>query len=347
MLARAPARPALCWLLCGLWRAVSVEAIAANRAEGRAREGAAGGCPTLVRLRPRSQVDRVPPADFHGFDHGSAYQGLYVNPDAKLAFCLIEKNACTSWSATLGGLELPALSNNKPRFDLVSRTFSPRKAQAVFSRADTTRAVFVRDPLERFLSAFLDKCFEKGCSNPHCLPRNPSEAGSPVSFRRAVEWLQRQSPATVDGHFKPQARHCELYQRLPEYNVVVLMRPETLDKDAACVLEMANLTRLDIRGFSGHHEQHPQQGRLELTSDLLRKFYTPMAARKVMQFFREDYDLFGLPQPAWITEADGSLYDALPGTRNGLLYARQCGGPVPLRSASLLRDSLEPIEDVA
>lgn len=43
---------------------------------------------------------------------------------------------------------------------LPSNVFSPEAAMKVFSDKEAIRVVFVRDPLQRVLSAYLDKCLE-------------------------------------------------------------------------------------------------------------------------------------------------------------------------------------------
>ncbi|CAE8637202.1 unnamed protein product [Polarella glacialis] len=74
---------------------------------------------------------------------------LYVHPGAKFAFCLIEKNACSHWSALMAKLEWGNMNFNGPYYGIASKSFSEEKADAVFRDPTTIRAAF-----EILLSAF-------------------------------------------------------------------------------------------------------------------------------------------------------------------------------------------------
>ena len=86
-----------------------------------------------------------------------------LNPDRKVAYCIIPKNGCTTWSRLL------AISTNKGRN--MTRHFSPHKAENLQLRGleshvrikgvnkykNSTKFVILRHPLTRFLSAFNEK----------------------------------------------------------------------------------------------------------------------------------------------------------------------------------------------
>ena len=73
--------------------------------------------------------------------------------------------------------------------------------------------VFVRDPLQRVLSAYLDKCLD------HCYD---SDSGCPASlkgrpFGDMVNFLRDHFDEIFhDPHWQFQSQHCELYQRVNE-----------------------------------------------------------------------------------------------------------------------------------
>ncbi|CAE8720982.1 unnamed protein product [Polarella glacialis] len=107
-----------------------------------------------VRTQPADRCSRVrrtnatsSPISFHNFTPG--YEGLYVHPGAKFAFCLIEKNACSHWSALMAKLEWGNMNFNGPYYGIASKSFSEEKADAVFRDPTTIRAAF-----EILLSAF-------------------------------------------------------------------------------------------------------------------------------------------------------------------------------------------------
>lgn len=68
------------------------------------------------------------------------------------------------------------------------------------------KAVFYRDPFERFVSAFRSKCEGRDRDGPlHC----QRTFGGNFTFVKAVEAFVRNGGAlTPDAHFTPQARFC-------------------------------------------------------------------------------------------------------------------------------------------
>merc|ERR1719335_1130764 len=85
----------------------------------------------------------------------------------------------------------------------------------VFKDPQAVRAVFVRDPLSRFVSAFLNKCL-KGEENCRAY-----KFGG-IVFRDAVEWAVNTTDME-DMHWRPQSHHCHLKHRLHQYSVIGLM----------------------------------------------------------------------------------------------------------------------------
>jgi len=260
------------------------------------------------------------PRDFTHFDHGSNYEGLYVDPNANIAFCLIEKNACSQWTSVFTKLEQRNLDFNQPNFGLRQQTYTDQRAMETFQNPNATRGVFVRDPLERFLSGFLDKCLGDGCSNPYCFMREKSQDGTQITFSQAVSWLLRQDEqhnlAALDGHFKPQAWHCELEKRINEYNVIGLMQSGSLADTASCFLERAGLDKINAVSSESDSEPfwQPPGADAKSTSDYLKRFYTPESAKAVYDVFSMDYKTFNLSRPEWIESATGEFYESISGT---------------------------------
>lgn len=77
--------------------------------------------------------------------------------EPSLQVCAIEKIGCTEW------MKLQCVVHNKTRGKGVSCN------PDVMSREPPPRLVILRDPLERFLSAFIDKCI-KWLEAEHCEP---------------------------------------------------------------------------------------------------------------------------------------------------------------------------------
>jgi hypothetical protein len=275
------------------------------------------------------------PSSFEGFEHGSPYQGLFVDPVGEFAFCTIEKNACSVWTSFLEKVRTGGLSGDGPAFFVAHQSFQqagPDKVEGVFRSPSAVRAVMIRDPLARFASGFLDKCYSKNCSNQFCFPRyDPGfeMTGKPITFETAVESLLQKNPEHLDAHFKPQSSHCELSSRLHEYTHIGLMTPNTLSNVATCLIDRAGLSIYNVLHSGGPLWQtlenssaarllHTQEKNsvakawLHDEDSVLSQLYTKSAAMRVMEYFKKDYELFNLPVPKWVDAAEGGWYDRAP-----------------------------------
>ena len=261
--------------------------------------------------------------------------GLFVYPPNRFAFCTMPKTGCTQWVEVLGKIlrddptydyrdyHLPQKSQDK--FHLRQ---NPRAIQQIFQSPNSTRAVFIREPMARFLSAFLDKCFGKHCDNKLCYARSFHNIppGTPITFRQALDWILHPGTlvdGTMNAHYQPQTFMCGLSH--PDalhsmYNIVAYLDKKTVSKDAACIMERAGLTRYNTRG--GGPEEDPFWVSLteipifnyrpaNQEEENLKRFFTPELARQFMEKYRVDYETLHIPEPAWVQHATGEWLDSL------------------------------------
>ena len=82
--------------------------------------------------------------------------------------------------------------------------YSINEATSMLKAEDWTRAIFVRDPKERFVSAYLDKAVRKGGMyvNRHCCPSCGNESSTLVGFLGVMQQC-------VDPHWMPQSNRME------------------------------------------------------------------------------------------------------------------------------------------
>ncbi|CAK0863720.1 unnamed protein product [Prorocentrum cordatum] len=85
---------------------------------------------------------------------------LLIAQDRKFAFCYIEKNACTQFNLLVNGMNgmptkdpMPFWKSNS---DGVYKEYF--KTHSISKADNWSISIFVRDPAERFLSAWLSKC---------------------------------------------------------------------------------------------------------------------------------------------------------------------------------------------
>lgn len=199
-----------------------------------------------------------------------------------------------------------------------------QQAKHILESPDSTVVIMVRDPLARSASAFLDKCFGSNCTDEICHARRPSERGKIIPFRQALDWIL--SPnidvANIDRHWKLQSERCGISDGgLDKYFTIVgKMTKETLAKDADCIMKHAGIERFNIPPNSMKSTSAtfwdvggtPKISyRRETEEDVLRKLFTPDLARRFMKKFQQDYDIFQLPEPEWVTQATGEWLDSL------------------------------------
>lgn len=266
------------------------------------------------------------------------YRGLFFHPEKKFAFCFIPKVACSSWTDVLWKIfqdNRDGLPNGADRYTIgitSQKAFGVEGYNKVFNDPTATRAVFVRDPLARFVSGFLNKCFMGGCRGytvrDACNWRTPEEVGKAIPISRAVEGIIRNTNLDeVNSHYRHQSSQCALKKHIREYNVVGVMTKDGLASEASCLMETAGLSRFNTRGPPEYlpyweapanwSDSNHALGGLKLESnfteeDMLQRLFTKDAARKLIDWYREDYELFNLPEPAWVEHATGEWYRAVP-----------------------------------
>lgn len=234
----------------------------------------------------------------------STDDGVFVHPSSKFAFCLIQKNGCSAWTKVFNML---VNGKDDKNYGLAKKVFSKRNQRKVFLDPSAVRAVMVRDPLARFASVFLNKCFGKNCKNRLCHAQK--KKGTPISFKTATKWMLARNPwnAGNDKHWTLQAGHCDLKHQLGEYTIVGLMTKTSLHEDARCILELANISHAN-QDKEGNPIFSPGRQSSTAEEDMLKRMFTRKAARALMAHLRVDYHHFHLPEPAWISKATGELY---------------------------------------
>jgi len=265
-----------------------------------------------------------------------AIQFLFVDPDLKFAFCPIEKDACSYFDQTMTRMltrntsyaipmEMPAdFSKIYSVGAIAQNRFGLDGIKQVFADPDATRAVFVRDPLHRFLSAFLNKCIhpsreevqgESGMlSMQNCPMYKPG-----IVFKDVVEWALQTDMKDVNPHWKLQAYHCHLHKYIQSYNVIGVVS-ESLSRDAMCLFEKAGLEgynhefHVDETGQGVRNDNFRSAARGGNTDDeFLKLFFPADVARQLIQHLAIEYTTFHFDtNPEWLEHATGEYYDVQP-----------------------------------
>lgn len=194
--------------------------------------------------------------------------------------------------------------------------------------------VFLRDPLDRFLSAYLDKCFTsfRRMKELHCEPNeiynlpssaiknSPMLAGFSFDDDKTMKQPHQQHlnkramfaayvdtmPLKWNLHFFPQSFYCNgLYRFIDKYDFV-----GTMDRGFYQNLEMLGKRYggrfekelNDIFNYTSKESANNNVGVETKASDKVIQFYTPRTLRRVLEYVSIDYVMLGLKIPDWAEE---------------------------------------------
>lgn len=153
-----------------------------------------------------------------------------------------------------------------------------------------------------------------------------------LSLKDAVEWMLTQDPRSLEFHWLLQSEYCELHSRVREYDFILLYTKENYGADATCLMERAGIQRFNSMGPNTNHtpvwtarprdcDQQPLLDKglaIEADSNAcaedeevthLELLFPQDVARRLVHHLQQDYITFNIPEPSWIDEATGVLYE--------------------------------------
>jgi hypothetical protein len=193
--------------------------------------------------------------------------------------------------------------------------FPEEAARKMLLDSSWTKAVFVRDPLERLLSGYLDKCRMPVSARKsiwHC--PNPS---GPISFHDFVTAVvaqanDREGMSAMNPHWRPQHLNCDLDAWLNYYQFQGNF--SHLAAHTKYLLQGLELFEDYGRGWrtygQGWNEDDPSDGsdvfleetlsvHKQRTLEKIKLYYTRELADIALKLYQMDYVIFSLPVPAW------------------------------------------------
>jgi Sulfotransferase family len=246
----------------------------------------------------RDAIPNNGPALLFGYWHNLSI----VSP--RVDMCAIEKIGSTQWRKVQCALNSP----NKTKYDGLP-CLDSKQINATQEKASSI--VFLRDPLERFLSGFLDKCVRARTKEPHCQPlevfyQSPRLLEGIVKNKRNFfEAFVDTMPLKWDMHFFPQSLYCDgLYRHIQNYDFVGHMGTnfyghvkglgeqfgdEKLVNALEAVFQLTKNTKLE-EGNIGVETS---------ASSYVEEFYTAATVRRVLEYYAIDYVLLDIPIPGW------------------------------------------------
>lgn len=208
-----------------------------------------------------------------------------VSPELRLIYCSIPKNACTQmkrivhrirgsphWNVTDTALERWHIHKPETNHLTYLRNLSLTRANEIMHDPRWTRVILVRDPIERFASAFLDKCAREyyeslqhgeaqaggfkltRVANVNCPVTDVQQTQSVEAVLRAVErrafW---HGLASLNSHFRPQSSFCDMKKYSAAYLAVDVDRASV--DVPQCVLKNLHIgSAARASGLAAAHE---------------------------------------------------------------------------------------------
>lgn len=262
------------------------------------------------------------------FQHFESDNDPVVLESHKLLFFTIPKNSCTEWKQLFRRMmgydnwnKFPFLHPHDPRTNGLSYlgTYDKAKQEEFMTSPEWTRAMFVRDPLERMLSAYLNKGLsEERYIKKWCCKIAPRETEE--ERREELEYLQQKNPSCAalapwetqptaetftfdtfinefmsqcnDKHWRPQS------QRMFPKNWKFLNfigRMENLHEDAKRLLEKIGAwDEFGSNGWGNYENMSMfERARSDTTNthskDHITQFYTPELKQKALEYLKGDY----------------------------------------------------------
>jgi hypothetical protein len=214
----------------------------------------------------------------------------------KLVFCPIPKVACSPWKRTLrralGFQDWEASSPHDRRANGLSYLdqFGPVARATFLLRPDYTRAVFVRNPWTRCVSAFRSKLEGKTRADVDGEPGGWRSKvfefthSGPLSFDDFLAFLDGQSADEMNEHWKPQTTIAGLDAVRYDF----IGRFENLVEDAAALVRNCGLPPF-YEGHVGRGATHADQ--------VVERYLTPDRIDRIGSIYATDIEILGYQPP--------------------------------------------------
>lgn len=236
---------------------------------------------------------------------------IYVEDKHKLLYCQVPKAGCSNWKRTLMVLSGKASDAQSIKHNTVHNgnhllTLNSFDLNGIMSRLETyTKVMFVREPLERMVSAYRDK-FANPNEYYHNLFGKPIirkyrtnasmsalSTGSGVTFSEFVQYLlDVHRPVGMDIHWEPANQLCNPCQL--DYDIIGMF--ENMEEESNFLLRMVGAPpNLTLPTFK---DRDPTAERTSL--QITEKYFSEVSTRdrqRIYDFYYMDYLMFNYSKP--------------------------------------------------
>ena len=268
-----------------------------------------------------------------------------------LKFCSIGKNGCTEWRGIFKALNAHEYCNHSNDTEWKNNGGSnshckESKLHTNVKLDDGTidgvpRTVFLRDPLERLLSGYLDKCVKSNIrkSQGHCEPnvvfgmdhlQSKTKSAPTDNMGRSipdmtlvVNELEREMFATYvdllplkwNVHFVPQAFTCDLYRTIDTYDFVGIMGKRFMSELNRMATRYGGILPNVLDDAFHYRTKLANETLFATTTNVgadnahgtqapskVYQYYSPRSIRRALEYLSIDYVMLGFDVPDWAKE---------------------------------------------
>eukprot|EP00903_Cladosiphon_okamuranus_P012336 g11565.t1 len=285
------------------------------RASGAGGEGGGGSSKVLVEL-----------------DWPEQFGDALVLKSEKIVYCPIQKVACTEWLKVFRWIDGQP-NWTEPRHVKHGlnklKQYGVKRGNSMLNSSDWLKMAVVREPAERLLSCFLQKCTKWNMKGeygncpylelwpdlfgperfPGGVPRRPDEQTLSVvveafkergrdhmfaSYVKSITRKVKADPCAQNGHWAPQFCHCSLDKTAPVFRIVG-WHNMTEEASAAIVPAASSRARgLEIAEFLNERmkSNHEAKGKKTDARRSAHESYTKEMLKEVHEAYAKDYELF-------------------------------------------------------
>ncbi|XP_038248047.1 carbohydrate sulfotransferase 9 isoform X1 [Dermochelys coriacea] len=236
---------------------------------------------------------------------------IYVEDRHKILYCEVPKAGCSNWKRVLmvlNGLASSAysISHDAVHYGKHLKKLDSYDLKGIQTRLNTyTKTIFVRDPMERLVSAFRDKfehpnsyyhpVFGKAIIKKYRLNAREEalKTGSGVKFEEFVRYLlDSQRPVGMDIHWEQISKLC--HPCLINYDFIGKF--ETLEEDANYFLQLIGAPA-DLK-FPNFKDRHSSDERTNM--EVVRQYLKELSGSErqlTYDFYYLDYLMFNYTMP--------------------------------------------------
>uniref|UniRef100_A0A8C3S8L9 Carbohydrate sulfotransferase n=1 Tax=Chelydra serpentina TaxID=8475 RepID=A0A8C3S8L9_CHESE len=236
---------------------------------------------------------------------------IYVEDRHKILYCEVPKAGCSNWKRilmVLNGLASSAysISHDAVHYGKHLKKLDSYDLKGIQTRLNTyTKTIFVRDPMERLVSAFRDKfehpnsyyhpVFGKAIIKKYRLNAREEalKTGSGVKFKEFIRYLlDSQRPVGMDIHWEQISKLC--YPCLINYDFIGKF--ETLEEDANYFLQLIGApAELKFPNFKDRHSAD-ERTNMEVVRQYLKEL-SGTERQLTYDFYYLDYLMFNYTMP--------------------------------------------------